>query len=56
MSEKTFEPLAHISAIDAIAAREAAEDERIKTEQQRAGGALEVFHRRIRDDCIADFS
>jgi hypothetical protein len=44
MSEKAFEALAQTSDTDAIAARELAEDKRIKTEQQRSGGALEVFH------------
>jgi choline transport protein len=45
MSEKANGKVtAQTSDGDAIAAREAREDERMKTEQQRTGGALEVIH------------
>jgi hypothetical protein len=43
MSEKTtLEVNARTSGNDAIAAREAQEDARIKTEQRHTGGALKV--------------
>ncbi|KAF2023324.1 hypothetical protein EK21DRAFT_27445, partial [Setomelanomma holmii] len=44
MSEKvTIEPIAHASEVDAIAAQEALEDQRVKSEQQRTGGALDRY-------------
>jgi hypothetical protein len=56
MSEKANGKVtAQTSDGDAIAAREAREDERTKTEQQRAGGALEVIHPHPHEKCIADF-
>jgi hypothetical protein len=55
MSEKANGKVtAQTSDGDAIAAREAREDERTKTEQQRAGGALEVIHPHPHEKCIAN--
>jgi hypothetical protein len=56
MSEKTtLELNARTSDNDAIAAREAQEDARIKAEQRRTGGALEVVSLHQQEKCIADF-
>lgn len=41
--EKDVELTAHTSEVDEIAAQEAIEDERNKTQQNQSGGALEVW-------------
>lgn len=40
--DKDVELTAHTSEVDEIAAQEAIEDERNKTQQNQSGGALEV--------------
>jgi hypothetical protein len=56
MSEKAnFKANARASDNDAIAAREAQEDARIKTEQRRTGGALEVVPLSQQERCITNF-
>jgi hypothetical protein len=56
MSEKAnLEANARTSDNDAIAAQEAQEDARIKTEQRRTGGALEVVLLSQQAQCITNF-